>query len=72
MMTTKDLQEKLNLVINRAKPDLTVAQITTVMNTLVTALGTDTTTTTNAAPYANSYGGLIQAPPAALYPNLGR
>lgn len=62
MMTTKDLQEKLNIVINKAKADLPVATIAATVTTISTALGGDTTT------------GTIQLyqPPAALNPNLGR
>ena len=63
MMTTNDLQEKLNLVINKAKgSNFTAAQISTVLSTLVTALGSDTTL----------HSREIETPPAALATTLPR
>ena len=61
-MSVNDLQEAINRAINMAKSGgLTKAQITTVLTTISTAQGTDTTT----------HSREIEAPPAALLPDLG-
>jgi hypothetical protein len=61
-MTVTDLQEAFNRAINMAKgAGLTKAQITSVLTTVSTAQGTDTTT----------HDRTIEAPPAALLPDLG-
>jgi len=60
-MTNVDLQEAINRAINAAKSGgLTKAQITSVLSTIATAQGTDTTT----------HSREIEAPPAALMPHL--
>jgi hypothetical protein len=60
--TPTNLQEDINITINKAKGGgLTKAQITTVLTTISTAQGTDTTV----------HDRTIEAPPAALLPDLG-
>lgn len=60
-MTVTDLQEAINRAINMAKGGgLTKAQITSVLTTISTAQGTDATT----------HDRTIEAPPAALLPDL--
>ena len=60
-MTVTNLQEMINLAINMAKGGgLTTAQITTVLTTISTAQGTDTTT----------HDRTIETPPAALLADL--
>lgn len=61
-MTTTNLQEMLNLAINKAKANaIPVATISATLSTLVTALGADTTT----------HSREVEQPPAALLPDLG-
>lgn len=56
-----DVQERINIVINSAKAGgVTKAQITTILTTIATAQGTDTTTLSRE----------IQEPPNALKPHL--
>ena len=59
--TVTNLQEEINIVINQAKAGgLTKAQITSILTTLSTAQGTDTTT----------HSREMEAPPAALLPDM--
>jgi hypothetical protein len=59
--TPTNLQEDINIVINKAKGGgLTKAQITTVLTTISTAQGTDVTV----------HDTTIETPPAALMPQL--
>ena len=61
-MSLTDLQEQINIIINQAKSGgLTKAQITSTLTAISTAQGTDTTT----------HSREIEAPPAALLPDLG-
>jgi hypothetical protein len=59
--TPTNLQEDINVVINKAKGGgLTKAQITTVLTTISTAQGTDTSV----------HDRTIETPPAAMLPDL--
>ena len=60
-MSLTDLQEKINITINKAKASgITKAQITSTLTTIATAQGTDTTT----------HDRTIETPPDALKPHL--
>lgn len=61
-VTTVNFQEMVNLAVNKAKAGgLSKANITSVLTTISTAQGTDTTTKDRT----------LEQPPAALLPDLG-